>query len=776
MYFPSWISMLRQSPKRRNILRKRATFLPASQQLEVRVLLTAYAVTNLNDAGSGSLRQAIQNANSHIGADTINFDVTGVIKLTSGALSTITDTVDIRGNSAPGFSTKPVVEVNFNGFAGLQFSPGAGNSALRSLALDNAGGAGVKITGGASTLIVGNYIGLGLDGTTVFGNSGDGLALEGAVADRITSNVISGNGGNGISVSGSVANHFESNSIGTDFSGTLDRGNAQNGILITNSSVGNLIGGTQSGGNNPTQGTFVRPPLGNLISGNNANGVLITGHSVSNTLSGNFIGTAALGNSALGNTLDGVAIVNADGNTLSGCTITDNPFVYYNVVSGNGANGLRVTNSNNTTIQANFFGLGANNQTAVGNGLNGVLVEGNSAGTLMGGPIPLGNVVAANGANGIVVQDTASGFVSYNTFCGLAAFQTYTNLGNHLNGMLITSTGGGIVIRTNVITENGNDGIQIAGLAHGVIVDENIIGLDTNGQMAMGNKANGVEVTASAHDIDIGGPTRFFSIIPQNTISANLGSGVAITGSAYNVHVNFSYIGTNITGTVGLGNVGPGVYIGASTHSNTIGSADPSLRTIISGNGNDGIQMVGTTDNQVIDCMIGVTRASTALGNARNGISITNSSNNSIGGYGTLADVIAFNGANGVYVVSGSGNSIRGNSIYSNTLLGIDLAAGANTNQAAPVLSSVQTVGGLVLVSGSLTSKPNTTFTIELFANLTSAPSGRIFLGSVCVRTNGAGVGTFTYIGLRPTAGYNFFTATATDPQNNTSEFSAPRS
>ncbi len=80
-----------------------------------------------------------------------------------------------------------------------------------------------------------------------------------------------------------------------------------------------------------------------------------------------------------------------------------NPFVFYNVISGNGGNGLRVTNSNDTTIQANFIGIGADNLTAVGNALNGVLVEGSSTNTTMGGPIPLGNVDAANGQNGIVV-------------------------------------------------------------------------------------------------------------------------------------------------------------------------------------------------------------------------------------------------------------------------------------------------------------------------------------------------------------------------------------
>src|SRR5439155_2402619 len=112
---------------------------------------------------------------------------------------------------------------------------------------------------------------------------------------------------------------------------------------------------------------------------------------------------------------------------------------------------------------------------------NGVVIEGSSQHTVMGGPIPLGNVDAANGRNGLVVRDTASDFVTYNTFCGLAAFSNNPTFGNGGDGMRITSTGAHILIRTNVITRNGDDGIEISGAAHGVRVAGNIIGLNTEG-------------------------------------------------------------------------------------------------------------------------------------------------------------------------------------------------------------------------------------------------------------------------------------------------------
>src|SRR6476620_9906518 len=64
------------------------------------VSMTAYAdiitVTNTNDSGPGSLRQALANANN---GDTINFAVTGAITLTSGGLG-ITKNVTISGPGA----------------------------------------------------------------------------------------------------------------------------------------------------------------------------------------------------------------------------------------------------------------------------------------------------------------------------------------------------------------------------------------------------------------------------------------------------------------------------------------------------------------------------------------------------------------------------------------------------------------------------------------------------------------------------------------------------
>src|SRR5258708_27296648 len=126
-----------------------------------------------------------------------------------------------------------------------------------------------------------------------------------------------------------------------------------------------------TGGKGTVPAVFGDPPLGNLISGNRQAGVRIDASSHGNVLNGKFIGTTPNGAAALGHGGDGVVIDHASHNSLTGCRFVNNPFVYYNVVAGNGGDGLRITDSNRTLVQGNFFGIGADNTAIVGNRLDG---------------------------------------------------------------------------------------------------------------------------------------------------------------------------------------------------------------------------------------------------------------------------------------------------------------------------------------------------------------------------------------------------------------------
>jgi Right handed beta helix region len=580
-----------------------------------------FVVRRLGDAGPGTLRAAANFANSRSrrSVTIISFRVRGVITLTR-ALPALHRATIIDGFSAPNYSGPPVVEVNFNDHRGLAYVPGSDGSVLRGLALDDASGAGVSLEASAIT-IVANYVGLDLSGRP-FGNHGDGLYLSrrstnnhiGANNDLVSgavSNVISANGGSGIVLAGSGHNKIVDNRIGTNPAGTAARGNRVDGLLLVAGARGNMIGGpvfvdgATGQKNDPTgdKGTvtpvFVVPPLGNLISGNGHDGVVVANGSSLNQLSGNFVGTTADGDARLGNRGDGVAIVRASRNSLIGCKFRNNPFVYYNVVSANRDNGLRITDSNDTTVQGNFFGIAANNTTILGNGGNGILVDGTSANTQVGGVIPLGNAASGNFGNGIAVTGRARGFVTFNTFGGLLPFKGAAP--NHHDGLLVTSTGGNNLARTNVFSGNRGNGIELGGNARGVTVDPDIVGLNTRGTGLLPNGRNGLLIDGNAHANVIGG--NLHSVIHQNTFSGNRGYGVVITGRAHGNVVFGSFIGTAINGRSALGNGRGGVLIAGFAHGNVIGVR----RNLISGNTGNGVTLLGGTfANRIVHNFIGL--------------------------------------------------------------------------------------------------------------------------------------------------------------------------
>jgi parallel beta-helix repeat protein len=593
-------------------------------------------VTSLGDSGPGTLRWAIGQADSSAPAftTTIDFGVTGIIPLSS-ALPAISADVSIDGQSAPGYRPggPPLVAVNFAGRPGLRFAPGSRGSRLLGIAADSAGGNGVTLDAGFITLNA-DYIGLDLLGAAA-GNQGDGIyASARSRGDQIglnpdgdpgvVGNVISGNGGDGIVLAGSSGDTVAANRIGTSPDGLSAVGNGGDGILITARADGNEIGGTTftdpltGQANNPTgsKGTvppvFVVPPLGNLISGNSHDGVTISAGSRGNVLNGNFIGTTASGNAALGNGGNGVWIDGADRDSLVGCKFINNPFVYYNVLSGNRRSGLRITNSNRVTVQGNFFGIGANNTALVGNRLDGILVDGTSANTQVGGVIPLGNVSAGNGANGIAVTGRAHGFITFNTFGGLLAFKGAAPNGN--DGLLVTSTGGHNLARTNVFSGNARNGIELAGNASGVTIDPDIAGLSTNGKSALPNGGDGLLIKGTAHGNTIGGSRR--SVIPQDTFAGNRRYGVAITGRAHGNRVFGSFIGTQIFGLRRMPNRKGGVLVGGNAHGNVVGGGGPLPSNIISGNTGNGVTLARrTTRNFVIRNYIGLDRIGRRLPN-----------------------------------------------------------------------------------------------------------------------------------------------------------------
>ena len=108
-----------------------------------------------------------------------------------------------------------------------------------------------------------------------------------------------------------------------------------------------------------------------------------------------------------------------------------------------------------------------------------------------------------------------------------------------------------------MISANGNAGIWITGAGTtGVVVQHNFIGTDVTGTKALGNAITGVTIDGGATNNTIGGTTAGAG----NVISANRQGGILITGAGTTgVVLEQNLIGTDLTGTIALGNANFGV-------------------------------------------------------------------------------------------------------------------------------------------------------------------------------------------------------------------------
>jgi len=626
------------------------------EPLEDRQLPSTFLVTNTNDSGAGSLRQAILSANSNPGLDTIAFNIGGGGVQTinpASALPTITDPVIIDGTTQPGFAGKPLVVLNGSqaGSQAYGFTISAGSTTVRGLVINSFGGLGFAVETNGGNVIQGNYIGTDASGTMSQGNGigvdiTNGGNLIGGTGPG-TGNVISGNITNGITIwgSGPVGNLVQGNFIGTDPTGTVAVANGWNGVAIAG--PGNTIGGSLAG-------------AGNVIAGNNAGGIAIYGNgTTSNLVQGNFIGTDSSGIKALGNGGDGISISSgAINNTIGGTSAAAR-----NIVSANANNGVTIWSTSQNLVQGNYIGTDRTGTKALGN-LVGLSLNATANNTIGGTAEGAGNVISAN-------------------------------------------TRGGVAIYGNGTINN--------------LLQGNFIGTDSSGTAALGNKGNGVAIAAGTTGNTIGGA----SAGAGNVISANLGDGLEIFSSATQNFVEGNFIGTDFKGAKSLGNKVNGVLINASN--NVVGGTTP-------GAGN----------------------------------------------------TIAFNGNDGVLVNTGTGNGIHENSIFGHPGLGIQLVNNGNNMQPYPNLKFAHAKeeddddedGGntQVTVQGTLKSAPNSQFNLEWFVsnspNASGFGEGETYIGSTTVTTNDRGRAHFTVTLNVDTAAGQFISATATDANNNTSQFS----
>jgi hypothetical protein len=446
---------------------------------------------------------------------------------------------------------------------------------------------GVLLTGFSTTnnTIVGNYIGTDQNGFLDRGNGSDGVRISDGANNNIVTGtgaapgVISGNGdlaedncrlngGYGVLIRdrGTTGNQVVGSYIGVNKDGSqsidIDLGNACGGVRIEDDASDNVIGG-------PVFNTNQR----NVISGNTGYGVsigrTITGYTsvVSNTIAGNHIGVNLDGTQVISNTTGGVLVdLPAINTTIGGATEAER-----NVISGNNGPGIFVngtpvngTTTLSTTITGNIIGLSRSGTATAANTDDGIRVTGGEI-LRIGGPTAAeGNLIAANGGDGIRLTDVVSTTIQSNRIGWVVdtATDQLLSLGNVGNGLAVTGN------LTTTVTSNLVSGKGGGGIGNGMLFDSintteilsNTVTENVAGGLLL---SNAFTTTIQANSVTANGTTSngagisltdaYTATVQTNEVIDNGGNGVEVIGAnlaPFNIRIADNNIYTNTIGVL----------------------------------------------------------------------------------------------------------------------------------------------------------------------------------------------------------------------------------
>ncbi len=679
-----------------------------------------FTVTNTNDSGSGSLREAITSANANpVDADNIVFNIpitdpnynasTGVftISLTS-LLPTISSIgVNIDGSTQPGNTNPYGPEIRIRSTTNLLYCfafPLSGGTVNGFII--NGFKYAVSITKYMSypsgNCTVSNcYIGVNFNGTTADAND-VGIVILDASNNTINKNILSGNSTSGIALRKSNANTITKNNIGTDKDGMHAIPNYY-GIAIDSSSA-NIIGGNVSA-------------MRNIISGNAYAGIAINSNqSHDNVVKGNYIGINILGASKSDTIPNhyGIAIEGSYGNIIGGSVSGER-----NIISGNIEAGIAMEGATAklNIIKGNYIGTNIDGTDSIPNA-NGILMKGVSQNTIGGNTEGERNVISGNTLGGIILAysgtrlNKISGNYIGTNYSGSEAISNHTGIYIKSNANKNT-VGGSTIGERNVVSGNIEMGVIVEAADSNVIIG-NYIGPDAGGTFAFKYsndtlmQANGLMFNTGARYNVAGG----YTAGERNVISGNRIYGHDIYGnSSYNLTIG-NYIGVDFTGNLPLPNATGICVDGGSNH-------NPFINNVLSGNLAYGMFIVttGTNYNELKGNKIGTNAAGTVpvpnqigfifgggakyntlggtnesdkniiSGNLFSGIEMADigtSFNNIIGNYiGTdISGTIAIPNLHGIGIATHpSNNNIEGNLISGNNQMGIIIYENSDSNK-----------------------------------------------------------------------------------------------
>ncbi len=505
-----------------------------------------------------TLRAALQEATVTAGPDVITFTqaLSGtVISLRNelGALLITTNEVQVLGDPAAELN-----EITVDGSA-LEANQAifhliGSNNVIDSLTLQGGRAAGIKVGGSLAGLSQDNW----LSNLVIVGAAGPAIEImgDGAESERSARTLISD------SYIGVRPENLLGSCVAAD-------GNSE-GVFIFNGAKETSI-------------------VDNWLIGCNRNeGIFLTGEGSNNTrIEVNRIGGDQTG---LGNGAHNIRIEQSSGIPLTGTVISNNTILSA-TRSGIYLSGAAVAT---TTITGNRIGLieGALIDTAIGNGDDGIFVNGFQTGTLTIAE----NVISGNIQRGIAVEFSSGAIQISRNFIGLDHTGSY-GVANGDSGILLNSSGavaiGGVSDSRNIISGNGDYGIRL--LDTPALVEGNIIGANATGDIAVPN-AGGIYISGNGAQIG-----SLLGAENNQLISGNTTAGINL-GNGANNHIYPSTsvgLGQLAGEPLPLGNGGPGIIVGLTAVNNQI---EPGIVAYNNGSGilADALAPTVTSGNAIV--------------------------------------------------------------------------------------------------------------------------------------------------------------------------------
>lgn len=631
---------------------------------------------------------------------------------------------------------------------------------------------GIWISNSASNDVCGNRVGLTPTGA-VPGNRGCGIRLDACVGDEIgitsgsatneAGNVVVGSGEDGVYAFNCWKVGIAGNTIG-HLPDTLEAySNKWDGVRLSMSS-------------NCLVGLFMAGPVhvfrGNAIGGNQGNGVY-DGGGKSNWIGGNAIGVASNRFTPIPNGHDGIRLV---------LTVDDEIGSGYqecyddggNVISCNAGNGISLwsnTGLRSANVQGNVIGSDATETLPLGNGGDGIQIDGSGKNRIGDGWEDCRNVVVDNGGNGILIMGSLS--VS-NRLLGNCVGVTRAGeaLGNAGHGVAISNAAGTVVgigsTGGNAVGGNRGCGVRIDGPGTAsTSLRGNWIGVALDGATACANAGDGICAVRS-ESLAIGGT----DAMDGNVISFNGENGIQLVECDGAV-VQGTRVGVNSSATVRQGNGGCGILVSNSAEC-VIGPYNA-----IGANGAEGLRMSGPSCDGALIAgnWIGVScDGMIDLGNAGDGIGLRGGDRNRVTG----SNVVARNFGHGVAVYTGARNTVMGNQIFGNALAAIHVATnepGMEPNEGIRPPTITNALTGSTHFQGTFAGKTNEPYVLDVhyawFTNQNGAQAQ--FALAQTNFTTGANGEAWINLTLSESAPFgSYLSMNATDTNGNSSALSEP--